>query len=613
MAGRNPRPRSGAEGQTSGYIAAMLIAALILAIAQAPRRPAVVSNVEYQLEFTRATAATRSLAVSMRLDAGAAGPLLLSLPAWTPGAYEISNFAKSVAAFQATSKGVELDWDKADYDTWRVEVKAPGPIEIHFTFSADHLDNAMAWSKPDFLFVNGTNVFLYPDGAGLDFAAQVAVKTEIDWSVVTAMTAAGSRRYQAANYHDLVDMPFFIGQIAVDSALIEGKWHRVASYPAAGFTGQPRKQFWDELQRTVPAMAKVFGETPWPNYTTLMVFDPEFGGGSALEHQSSHLGIYNPGFIGTPILASITAHEIFHAWNVKRLRPADMVPYRYDQAQPTTWLWVSEGITDYYADLALVRAGVIDSTTFLGLTTEKIGEVSAAPAVALEDASLSAWIQPTDGTASIYYPKGSLAGLLLDVMIRDGSDNRASLDEVMRALYQRTYKAGRGFTSEDWWKTVAEFAGQGDFAEFARKNIDGREPFPWARVAPLAGIRFVVDSVREPRIGVGTATMEGREVVTNLVPGSAAAEAGVQLGDQLVSVGEIKVDPAFGVAFRARYRQRTGEQIPVVLRRHDAEMTVTMVVRESIRVEERLEFDRRAILKPARIRQGILRGTTERR
>jgi predicted metalloprotease with PDZ domain len=184
---------------------------------------------------------------------------------------------------------------------------------------------------------------------------------------------------------------------------------------------------------------------------------------------------------------------------------------------------------------------------------------------------------------------------------------------VMRALYQRAFKAGRGFTAEEWWKTVSEFAGKGDFANFVAKNIDGREPFPWARVAPLAGLRFAVDSVHEPRIGVGTATMNGREVVTNVVAGSAAAEAGVQLGDQLISVGEITVDPGFGSAFRIRYRQRAGEKVPVVVRRNGQDLTVTMTVREVIRVEERLEYDRRAILKPARIRQGILRGTTDRR
>ena len=128
-----------------------------------------------------------------------------------------------------------------------------------------------------------------------------------------------------------------------------------------------------------------------------------------------------------------------------------MVPYDYHQAQPTPWLWVSEGITDDYADLARVRGGIIDSTQFMGLTANKANTVDMTLPTALEDASLSTWIHPEDGSGYIYYPKGSLAGLLLDIQIRDASDNARSLDDVMRKLYQNTYKKGRGFTAADFW------------------------------------------------------------------------------------------------------------------------------------------------------------------
>jgi len=207
------------------------------------------------------------------------------------------------------------------------------------------------------------------------------------------------------------------------------------------------------------------------------------------------MGIYTPFIIGNPTLVSITAHEVFHLWNVKRMRPVEMTPYRYDRAQPTPWLWVSEGITDYYSDLALVRGGVIDSSGFLNLTNTKMSNVAALPPTSLQDASLSTWIHMADGTEYIYYDKGSLAGFLLDIMIRDASDNKSSLDDVMRQVYTATYKAGRGFTGEDWWGAVSRAAGGKSFADFNEKYVDGREPFPFSSTISLAGLRLRSDTI----------------------------------------------------------------------------------------------------------------------
>ena len=159
---------------------------------------------------------------------------------------------------------------------------------------------------------------------GFDFPATVTVRTQPGWLVATGMAsgpAPGS--YREGNYHDLVDMPFFVGRIDVDSQQVDGRWNRLATYPAGAMTGPARALLWDQIGRMTPPMSAVFQETPWRTYTTLLVFQPGLPGGSALEHGNSHVGIYNPGFIGSPLLASITGHEIFHAWNVKRLRPAD--------------------------------------------------------------------------------------------------------------------------------------------------------------------------------------------------------------------------------------------------------------------------------------------------
>ena len=585
------------------------------AAAPAPARSAPVANLRYELAYDSASAAQRTLKVTVTLDVGGPGPVLLSFPSWTPGSYEIANFARFLTGFSATAGDKALDWDKLDYDTWRIDPAGARTVTVRFDYRAETLDNAAAWSRPDFAFFNGTNLFPYPEGRGFDFPATVTLKTQPGWLVATGMQSAPAPgSYREGNYHDLIDMPFFVGRMDVDSMQVDGKWHRLATYPAGAMSGPGRSLLWDQIAKMVPRMAAVFQETPWRTYTTLLVFTQEVGGGSALEHSNSHVGIYHPGFIGTPLLASITAHEIFHAWNVKRLRPADLWPYEYDEPQETPWLWVSEGITDYYADLALVRGGVVDSAGFLGLTEEKMAQIATEPATALEDASLSTWIGPIDGTQYQYYPKGSLAGFMLDVLIRDGSDNRRSLDDVMRGLYRSTYKKGRGFTAADWWPAVSRAAGGRSFTEFNARYIDGRDPFPWGDVLPRAGLQQVSDTVREPRVGLASGQdSAGAIVVREVQPGGVAQEAGVKPGDQLLALGDVAImDPDFGTAFRTRFGKNEGDSLPIRVLRGTDTLTLHGTVRLVARVETRLAADPNASEKAKRVRNGIFTGTVGR-
>jgi predicted metalloprotease with PDZ domain len=581
----------------------------------APPRSVPVSNLRYEITFDSATARRNVITAAVTFDVGEKGLVLLSFPSWTPGSYEISNFARFVSGFSPMAAGKPLDWDKLDYDTWRIDPAGARSVRVQFDVHAVTLDNAAAWSQPDFAFVNGTNIFPYPEGRGLEFPATVTVKTQPGWLVATGMEPAGAAgTYRESNYHDLVDKPFFIGRFDLDSTQVEGHWQRLATYPAGAMSGPPRSLIWDQIAKTVPKMAAVFRETPWRTYSTLMVFTREAGGGSALEHANSHLGIYNPGFVGNPLLASITDHEIFHAWNVKRLRPADLWPYDYSRPQPTPWLWVSEGITDYYADLALVRGGVVDSAQFLGLTGQKMEQLADEPPTALEDASLTTWISPLDGSQYQYYPKGSLAGFMLDVLIRDGSDNRRSLDDVFRELYSAAYKKGRGFTAADWWPAVSRAAGGRSFTEFHDKYVDGREPFPWADILPRAGLRMATDTIREPRVGVATAQDTSGGIVVQMVqPGDVAEAAGVKVGDLLLALGDIEItDPSFGDAFRSRFGKSEGDSLSIKVRRGADTLTLHGRVKLAERVESRLDVDPRASDKAARIRSGILRGTTDR-
>jgi len=168
---------------------AILLAAAIpargRAAAQGVATSAPLTDIRYEVTFTRANAERRQVMSAMTFTVGGTDPVLLSLPKWTPGAYEIANFARDVSDFSAEQSGTSLVWDKIDPETWRIRPRGVGEVTVRFNYLADSLDNANTWARPDFLLFNGTNLFLYPEGRGFDFPASVTVNTEAGWKIVT--------------------------------------------------------------------------------------------------------------------------------------------------------------------------------------------------------------------------------------------------------------------------------------------------------------------------------------------------------------------------------------------------------------------------------------------
>ncbi len=585
------------------------------ASAQAVRPPvsAPVSDVRFEVTLGAAEVSDRSIQLRARMSVGGPGPVLLSLPAWTPGAYEISNFARNVSAFTATQDGLPLRWDKLDPDTWRIVPGSRAPIEVRYTVRADTLDTSQSWTAEDFGFFNGTTVFPYVEGR-LDTPARVTVRTDAGWLVATGMTPADSvHTYRATDFHDLVDHPFFVGRFDLDSAQVAGRWMRLATYPAGAIAGPRRVGRWDALKRSTDALVSALGPAPWSTYTVLEVVDSAFGGMSALEHTESELAIVGAPYLDEPFVMSIHAHEIAHAWNVKRLRPADLFPYAYDRPQPTTWLWMSEGITDYYADLALVRSGLTDESAFLATTLGKVDGVNERPATALEDASLQAWLDVRDGTSDLYYDKGSLAGLALDILIRDASDNRVSLDQVMRELWAATWQQGRGFTHDDFWNAATRAARGKALGDFERRYIDGREEYPWMEWLPKAGWRIVTDSIREPRLGVLLRADEKGVRVAAVDPGGAGSRAGLVVDDVISHIGgRSTLDPEFGERWREYWGKRPGATMTLTVIRQSETATLDATVELATLIDRHIAPDPAASAKARRIRAGILRGVVDR-
>lgn len=592
--------------------AAIALVPLLVGAQSRPAAPrsAAISDVRYAVTFKALQGIERGVDVSMSFTATGKEPVLLSLPIWTPGNYEVSWFARNVSRFGATSRGKPLTWDKSTPNTWRIVTDNGGPVTVEFHYKADTLDNAQSWAREDFLLFNGTNLFLYPEGRALDFPATVTVQTEDSWRVITGMTQTGARAWSAPSYHELVDHPFFVGKFDIDSAQVAGVWMRFSSYPSGSVKPAQRTRLLEQMARAIPTEVSVFADRPWSRYDIMQIADSSSPGMSALEHENSNVGVIGAGYVDEEFVPSVYAHEIFHSWNVKRLRPLDMWPYRYEMMQPTAWLWVSEGITDYYADLALVRGGVINATGFLGKTETKMDHVDKTVPVALTDASLQAWIHMTDGTQDIYYDKGSLAGLALDIMIRDATDNAASLDGVMRSLYTADYKTGKGFTPAEWWGAVSRAAKGANVAEFNDKYVDGRERYPWDQWLARAGWRLHTDTLHQPRMGVSFQKDSAGLLVVLIEPGSMSATAGIKPGDVVTSIDGIATTNPAWEGWRQKFALRESAPIEIRLIRDGAAMTIHPLVKFALLIDRKLEPDPGASDKAKRIREGILKGVT---
>ena len=576
-----------------------------------------------QYEISVPAAATRLFHVRAEFPARGKDTLYLSLPAWSPGNYEIQNYARYVRHFGAkTPTGQALFWDRFDKDTWRVTTNKSERVSVEFDYFADTIDLSMARLTGEFGEFLGTNLFLYEEGQ-LDRPAEVRFALPAGWQVATALGGGGSGSgpYTAANYHELADAQTFVGKYSLDSLQVDGKWIRVAVWPADAYSTGVQRNMRADLEKIARTENALLGGPPYDRYTVFfnVIREPvNFGGG--LEHAASQFDIMPQGAFadaaGTfgDFMVPLMAHEYFHLFNVKRIRPAEMWPYDYHAEQFTPLLWWSEGVTDYYADLSNLRSGLWTTEQFLGNATQNMEQVEGAPEPwSEEDGSVATWINEVFVNSSqLYYPKGSLTGLLLDVSLRDASDNRHGLDDVMRALYTRFYQKQKGFTTQDLLGLLREY-GLPDVDAFYQRFINGRESLPYESVLAKAGIAVARRTTSNPFLGVNAQPDEtGKLVVQSLVPGSAADLAGLQPGDVLLKVGDIEAhsDGDWGARYRERYRGQNGQPLAISVTRGGRSLTLATQVRERTAVSFTLTPAAAPTPKQAKIWRALATGST---
>jgi predicted metalloprotease with PDZ domain len=545
--------------------------------------------------------------------------LFVSLPARSPGNYEIQNYARYVHGFGAkNAAGQSLRWDRGDKDTWRVVTGHADHVTVEFDFIGDTIDLSTARVTQDFGQFLGTNLFLFEEGQ-IGRPAEVRFHVPADWRVTTALKGPVNGVYRAADYHELADAMTFLGRYSIDSLQADGKWIRIAVWPAGDYSAPVAANIRNGVAKMAPVQNKIMGGAPYDSYTIFfnVIHEPvNFGGG--LEHSSSQYDIMPAGAFadasGTlgDFMYPLLSHEFFHLWNVKRIRPAEMWPYDYHAEQYTPLLWWSEGVTDYYADLTNLRSGLWTADEFLQNTSSNIQQVESAPEPwSAEDGSEATWIREVYVNSSqLYYPKGSLLGLLLDISIRDASDNAHNLDEVMRALFTRYYRQNKGFRTADLLSELRT-AGMPDVDGFYRRYVDGRDSLPYETVFAKAGIAVAKQVVSVPFVGVSTQpTPNGAMQVQAVTAGSAAEGAGVQPGDVITSIGDISVatNQDWATEFRTRYRGKAGQPLTITVQRAGRTLTLNTTVRERTNASYTLSRVANPTPKQAKIWQGLASG-----
>jgi len=557
--------------------------------------------------------------VAAEFPTGGKDTLFVSLPAWSPGNYEIQNYARYVHGFRAkNASGQPLHWDRADKDTWRVATARSDRVTVEFDYSSDTIDLSIARVAQDFGQFLGTNLFMFEEGQWAR-PAEVRFSLPAGWQVTTALKGPANGVYRAADYHELADAMTFVGHYSVDSLQADGKWIRIAVWPAADYTPAVARNLRNGLAKMAPVQNRIMGEAPYDLYTVFfnVIHGPiDFGGG--LEHSASQydimpaLAFADPAGTLGDFMYPLLSHEFFHLWNVKRIRPAEMWPYDYHAEQYTPLLWWSEGVTDYYADLTNLRSGLWTPDEFLANTITNIKQVEDTPEPwSVEDGSEATWIHEVYiNSSQLYYPKGSLLGFLLDISIRDATDNAHNLDQVMRALYTRYYRQNKGFLTADLLSELRT-AGMPDVDAFYHRYIDGRDSLPYETVFAKAGLVFHREVVTNPFVGVSAnPAPSGGVVVQAVTPGSSADVAGVQPGDVLTNIGGIAVtaDQDWGGPFRARYRGKAGQPLTITVQRAGRTLTLNGSVQERSTSTVTLTRAPNPTPKQAKIWQGLASG-----
>jgi predicted metalloprotease with PDZ domain len=528
---------------THSYFRRLLAVAAVLLLSQfAPAQAA--STLRYTLSMPAPQ--THYFEVDMALGGFSKPYTDVKMPVWAPGSYLVREFAKNVEGFEAKAGNETLRTEKITKNTWRVYHPKAKDFTVHYRVYAFELSVRTSFIDAAHGYLNGTSVFMYP-ADGQQLPSTITVQPAQGWSqVTTSLKPAGAPfTYRSATYDELADSPIEIGNQKVLSFEANGTPHTVAMF---GNPQYDEARLLADMKRVCEEAHRVVGQNPLDRYV-FIIHNIDRGTGG-LEHLfSTTLSVSRNAYsteAGWKGFLGLVAHEYFHLWNVKRIRPVALGPFNYDQENYTHMLWVSEGGTEYFSNLIVQRAGFLTPEGYLADLSNGIGRVENTPGnkqQAASESSFDAWIKyyrPNENSANTgisYYDKGEVIGAVLDLMIINETKGQKSLDDVMRYLYDQYYKKlGRGFTDDEYQDAVAKVAGR-RFDEFFRKNVYGTETLPYNTALGYAGLTLTNTPVStDAALGANVSTAGGKFTVTSVVRNGSAWQGGLSVSDEILAI-----------------------------------------------------------------------------
>ena len=562
----------------SAVVVLLLAATTLRAQITAPNSPQISFTVSMSKPFTHL------LEVEMHVQQSKGEATTdLVMPVWTPGSYLIREFERHVQDFFAEAIGPTLQWTKLNKNTWRVHTNGARDWRVTYRVYANGLTARTNELNSDHAFWNNAALLMYPDGL-IKSPSTLRIVPAAGWKIATGLppVAGQLNTFRAENFDILYDSPVEVSNFKEIEFQVRGVAHRLV---IDGNGNYDPARLRDGVQKIVESEVSLFGEIPYHDYTFFLHLRTR--GGDGIEHLNSTSLTYsafafatNRGYQDFWLLA---AHEFFHLWNVKRIRPDALGPFDYTKENYTRLLWVAEGITEYYGNLMVLRAGLMTDAAYLDHLAKQIEDFQNTPGrleMSAEEASFDAWIKlyrPDENSVNSsisYYDKGELLGLLLDLEIRRHSRGAKSLDDVMRYLYTEFYKKNRNYTPADFQK-ACELMAHESLDQFFSNYVRGRVDLDSAynEFFSAAGLRLERSTASneanraKPFLGADLSQTGEHLVITSVRAGSPAYEQGLNANDQIVALDGARVNKD---SFEARIAEKKpGETARITVFRFD--------------------------------------------